>query len=146
MRRTILAACAMIAIVLAALPGRSDEPKGSDKKIAQLMHRKLESSQKVLEGLATGDFDKISKNADELIQISKEAEWKSLKTEKYELYSNDFRREADTLVKNAKEKNLDAAALTYVELTLTCVRCHKHVREVRQSSFEDLDTLRRSAD
>jgi hypothetical protein len=146
MRRTILAACIVTAIILTALPGRGDEPKGSDKKISQLMHRKLESSQKILDGLATGDFDKISKNADELIQISKEAEWKSVKTENYELYSNDFRREADTLIKNAKEKNLDAAALTYVELTLTCVRCHKHVREVRKSSFEDLDTLRRSAD
>jgi hypothetical protein len=121
-----------------AVPGQSDEPrKEPDKKIAQLMHRKLESSQKVLEGIVVNDFEKIARNAEELIEISKEAEWKVVKTETYDIYSNDFRRHAQTLVKNAKEKNVDAAALTYVELTLTCVRCHKHVRETRKTSFDE---------
>jgi isocitrate dehydrogenase kinase/phosphatase len=134
----LLAGVAALAVLLPVLPGNGDEPKGSDKKIAQLMHRKLAGSQKVLEGLAVGNFKEISDNAKDLIEISKEAEWKVLKTEKYEIYSNDFRREAENLVKNAADKNLDAAALTYVELTLTCVRCHKHVREVRETSFEEI--------
>ena len=43
------------------------------------------------------------------------------------------------VVKSAKDKNLDGAALTYVELTRTCVKCHKYVREVRQAGL-DLDT------
>ena len=136
--RRIFASGALVGMaVLCALPGHGDEPKKEpNKKVAQLMHRKLEGAQKVLEGISVSDFDKISKNADELIQVSKEAEWKVLKTEKYELYSNEFRRHADTLIKNAKEKNLDAAALTYVELTLTCVRCHKYVREARETSVD----------
>ena len=100
------------------------------------MQRKLEAAQKLLEGIALNDSAKIGKQADELLRISKEAEWKVLKTPQYEVYSNEFRRQADTLIQNAKDKNLDGAALTYVELTLTCVRCHKHVREIRQVSFE----------
>jgi hypothetical protein len=95
------------------------------------MHRKLNNAQKVLEGVAMKDFDKISAGAEELIAISKEAEWKVLKTPRYELLSDEFRRNAEALVKNAKEKNLDAAALSYVDMTLACVKCHKHVREVR---------------
>jgi hypothetical protein len=38
-------------------------------------------------------------------------------------------RSDKALIKNAEDKNLDAAALSYVDLTLTCVKCHKHLRE-----------------
>lgn len=110
---------------------RPDAPK-DDPKLNELMQGKLKHSQKVLEGIALGDFEEISKNADELISISKQAEWKVIKTPQYEMRSNEFRRTADELVKNAQAKNLDAAALSYVELTMTCVKCHKYVRAVRQ--------------
>jgi hypothetical protein len=100
-------------------------------KVARLMQRKLQRAQKVLEGVAVKDFDLITKNAQELIEISKEAQWRVLKTNAYEMYSKDFRRNAEALIANAKDQNLDAAALSYVDLTLTCVKCHKHVREER---------------
>jgi hypothetical protein len=131
--RTLLAALMAVAVVLTVsyLSGYGD-----DKKLAELMHKKLEHSEKVLEGLAVNDFKMIAKHADELIEISKEAEWKVIKTPQYEIHSSDFRRTAESLVKNAKEKNLDAAALNYVELTLTCVKCHKYVREVRMAFRE----------
>ena len=40
------------------------------------------------------------------------------------------------LVENARKKNLDAAALNYVDMTLTCVKCHNHVREIRMARFD----------
>ena len=43
----------------------------------------------------------------------------------------DFQRSADSLAQNARDKNVDAAALSYMKLTLTCVECHKYVRETR---------------
>jgi hypothetical protein len=116
------------------------EPKKLDdaiaKELSKLMKRKLENAQKVLEGIAMNDFDKIAKPADELISISKLAEWKVLKTPQYELYSNQFRRNAEDLVEKAKDKNLDGAALAYVDLTLTCVKCHKHVRDTRKVQLD----------
>ncbi len=118
------------AVLLAGLPvlrGHGDEPT----KVQLLMKRKLVQAQKVLEGVAVNDFKLIEKHADELIAISKEAEWKVIKTPKYDQYSADFRREAAALVKDAKDRNIDAAALSYVDMTLTCVKCHKYVREVR---------------
>jgi hypothetical protein len=102
-------------------------------KVAELMRKKLQQSQKVLEGLVLNDFDKIVQHADELILISKETEFKVMKTPKYELYTDEFRRNAEELVKKAKDKNIDGATLAYMELTLTCVRCHKHTREVRMT-------------
>jgi hypothetical protein len=127
-----------VLLVTMGLPGLSggDEPPKREReprKVSDLMLKKLASSQKVLEGLALNDFKKIGRHAEELIDISNQAEWRVLKTPQYELNSNEFRRIAERLVNNAKDRNLDAAALSYVELTLTCVRCHKHVREERMT-------------
>lgn len=129
----VLKCCLALLVLagLAAFSGHSGEPGKDKDKVEDLMKKKLVHSQKILEGLALNDFKAIADNADELIAISKEAEWKVLKTPQYELYSNDFRRTADTLAKYGRDKNIDGAALAYVELTLTCVKCHKHVREVR---------------
>jgi hypothetical protein len=129
----LLVATFTLCLILPWLSGRGEEPKeDKDKnKVSQLMRKKLAHSQKVLEGIATQDYKMISANAEELIAISKETEWNVLKTPRFELHSNDFRRNAEDLIKAAKEKNVDAAALAYVELTLTCVKCHKHVREIR---------------
>jgi hypothetical protein len=110
-------------------------PPKKEEQAEGLMHRKLQSAQKVLDGIATNDFEKITKHGNELVAISKEAEWKVLKTPRYELYSNEFRRGVEKMVQAAKEKNVDAAALGYVEVTLTCVRCHQHVREVRMTKL-----------
>ena len=135
--RKVTFAAVVLALLLGipTLSGHGGEPKRDDK-LHDLMQRKLAASQKVLEGIALNDFDKIGKQADELIAVSKQTEWRVLKTPQFELYSNEFRRVADNLAKNAKDKNLDGAALSYVELTLTCVKCHKHVRETRDTGAD----------
>ena len=130
MKREVFVLTALL--LFAAVPALSRPPK-EPANVSDLMKKKLKHAQKVLEGVAVKDFDLITKNAEELILISNEAEWKVLKTPRYEIYSNDFRRNAEALIKNAKDQNLDAAALSYVDLTLTCVKCHKHVREERMT-------------
>lgn len=113
--------------------GQGQEPKkGRDL----LMQQKLGHAQKVLEGVAVKDFGLIEKHADELILLSKKAEWKVLQTPQYALRSDDFRRNAEAAVKAAKDKNLDGAALAYVQMTMSCVECHKHVREVRMARLD----------
>lgn len=121
-----------LALGIPLMCGHADEPDA----VKALMKRKLENAQKVLEGVALNDFEKISKHADDLIAISKAADWKVLKSAQYDLYSNEFRRNAETLVQQAKAKSTDGTALAYVELTLTCVKCHKHVREVRMTRLD----------
>jgi hypothetical protein len=108
----------------------------AQKKAKGPMQRKLEHTQKVVEGLVTNDFRALGRHAEELIAVSKEAEWKVLKTARYELYSTDFRRQAQELADHARDKNIDGAALAYVEMTLTCVKCHKHVREIRTTRLD----------
>src|SRR5262249_23034702 len=139
-----LMAVLLVTIGFPSVTGYGEEPKTADdppKKVRDLMHKKLENSQKILEGIAINDFKLIAKHAEELIDLSKQVEWKVLKTPQYEIHSNQFRRSAETLIKDAKDKNIDAAALTYMEMKLTCVRCHKYVREERMTRL-DLDSPR----
>jgi hypothetical protein len=120
----------MLLLLLAAIPlvsGHGAEPK----KVSEIMQLKLKQAQKVLEGIAMKDFKTISKSADELLFLTKEEEWKAIHTPDYENFSNEFRRNLQELMKNAKDENIDGCALSYVDMTLTCVKCHKHVREVR---------------
>jgi hypothetical protein len=101
-------------------------------KLGKLMVAKLRSAQSLLEGLATRNFTKITRSAEELIQLSKAAEWYVFHTPRFEMHTNEFRRAAETIVQKSQEKNIDGVALAYVDMTLTCVRCHDYVREVRE--------------
>ena len=135
-RSALWAVVSAAAVVLVGSGRADDKPKPKDEpKKPTVMQRKLTHSQKVLEGLATSDFRKIDAGADGLIECLKDATWKINDTDKYLLYSNEFLRRAETLKKAAKDKNTDAAALAYVDLTLTCVRCHQHLREERISAL-----------
>lgn len=99
--------------------------------LSKLMASKLKNSQGVLEGLAMAKFDKITRCAEELIQLTKTEEWLVHKTPRYEVHSNEFRSAAETLVRKARARNLDGAALAYFDMTMSCLRCHQYVRELR---------------
>src|SRR5262245_43617922 len=129
-----LAAFGLLAGVL-ALNLNAAPPKLPKKdSVEVLMKKKLVQSQKVLEGIALNDPDLVAKHAQELLHIAKQAAFKEvLKTPLYDAYSLQFRNDAEDLIKSAKKKNIEAAALAYMDLTLTCVKCHKHVREKRMA-------------
>ena len=103
-------------------------PAGPPKKLT-VMERKLGHAQKVLEGLAKEDFDKIQTSADGLIVCVRDASWRINDTDKYLLFSDNFRRSVESLQKAAKDKKIDAAALAYVDMTLACVKCHRYLRD-----------------
>jgi hypothetical protein len=119
-------------VVAAALTGAEDvAARQPQPKTPSVMQRKLSHAQKMLEGLALNDFPKITAATAGLKECAREASWMVVKTEKYAVYSNDFVRQLDRMDEAAKKKNTDAAALAYVEITLTCVKCHQYVREER---------------
>jgi hypothetical protein len=119
-------------LCLAVSGSANKEPEG----VRELMQKKLHYAQKVLEGIAQNDFKSISRSAEELMLISKTTSWKVYKTPRYQLYTNQFQRSIQDLQEGAEQKNIDKAALAYVDMTLTCVKCHKHVREVRMGRLE----------
>lgn len=101
-------------------------------QVSDFMRLKLDHAQKVLEGIVLEDFDLIRKHSQQLSLVSQASNWQVLQTEEYLQHSGEFRRAADAVTKAAKEKNLDGAALSYMEMTMKCVNCHKYVRDTRQ--------------
>jgi hypothetical protein len=99
------------------------------KKESSIMERKLFAAQKLLAALAQNDFAAIKENAEVLNDLSKQAAWKMIETPRYEQYSDEFQRLTLRMANQAREKNLDGAALSYVDMTLVCIKCHQHVRE-----------------
>lgn len=113
-------------------PAKAGDPPARQRSdLDKLMQQKLLRAQKVLEGIAQNDPTIIKQGAQDLLTLSKTAEFRVLKTPQYDLHSNEFRRSLEDVVKGANDRNIDAATLAYMDMVLACVRCHKHVREVR---------------
>ncbi|MFM7108988.1 MAG: hypothetical protein ACKOZU_10420 [Planctomycetaceae bacterium] len=99
---------------------------------AGFMRAKLAHSATVLEGLSLEDYDLIGKGAQQLELVSQDASWQVLQTEDYARHSEAFRRACDGLRRAAREKNLDAAVLCWMDVTMKCVQCHRYVRDVER--------------
>ena len=110
----------------------ADKDKPTAKKIAMqaFMRKKLEASQSVLEGLALEDFDLIAKGARQLKTTSAAAEFLVIHDPVYSEHADEFRRIIDKMARAAKERRIDGATLAYVDMTMSCVECHKYVRNV----------------
>jgi hypothetical protein len=112
-----------------AVPSSSQDKK-KKREPDPLMAQKLKESQALLEGLALNDMAKVQASAEELLRISKAAQFRKARNSgKYEFHANSFQRSAETVIEKAKAKNLDGATLAYLDMTMTCVRCHQHTRE-----------------
>ncbi len=98
-----------------------------------LMRKKLDHAQSVLEGIALSDFDMIAGNATKLSALSNEGAWRAYDTPEYVEQSALFRRTVEKLRKAAREGNLDAATLAYTKMTFSCVECHKYLRDRKLS-------------
>src|SRR5262249_49899303 len=141
MKKVIVLGAVALVLGIALLCGRGDGqpaqpnrlPPKITREMAELMNKKLEHAKQILEGVARNDFDRIADHANDLIALSNREEWMVLKTPTYELFSNTFRRSAEDLIRHAKAKNGDATSLAYIDLTMSCVKCHRYVREVRDA-------------
>lgn len=110
----------------------ANEVKPND--VSGPMQLKLRYAQKVLEGLAIEDFDQVAKNAQMLGLLAQDENWQVYQTPEYRQHSADFQRRADELAKAAKGKNIDGAAIKYLELTMCCVNCHKYTRDIQSKA------------
>jgi cytochrome c556 len=118
----------LLALVLTVSLAATLAQSRRNRAVKEFMRDKLELSQRVLEGLATEDYDLIVARGTRLSAMTKEADWRWFENPDYEQQSLIFRRQVDSLVKAGKDKNLDAATLAYVRMTMSCVDCHKLVR------------------
>ncbi len=135
-RIVLIVPMVLTALVMCSADGWPQEKKAppkNEERVA-IMKKKLTQAQKLLEGLALQDFDKLRSAANELASLRLQVAWMDEKTAEYERFSLDFQRNLESAQRAATEKNIDAAALAYIEMTMTCVKCHKHVKEQNNKS------------
>lgn len=104
-----------------------------EDKLDKFMRAKLYHSEKTLEGLATEDFTLIAKHSQAMSLLCQDEMWSVLRTPEYDQRSNEFRRSVDAITNAAREKDLDAATLAYVDTTMKCVSCHKYIRKEKSN-------------
>jgi hypothetical protein len=95
-----------------------------DKALAAFMRAKLVHSEKTLEGLATEDYALIAMSL-----LCQDEKWSVVRTMEYDKRSEEFRRSVDAITAAAREKDLDAATLAYLDATMKCISCHKYIRK-----------------
>ena len=139
--RWLAVACVAVGLgwlgVFAHLAGQVEPARAqpAPNEVADVMALKLKHAERVLEAVALADFDIMAKESQALSLLSQEATFNVLMTAEYAPQSLEFRRAADALTRAAKAKNIDAAALAYMDMTMKCVNCHKYVRDVRMASL-----------
>lgn len=119
-------AAAAIAIAVTATLGASQ-----DSSLEMIMQRKLDHAHAILEALIMEDYETLEESAATLVELSNEAGWYVLQTPEYTQRSTAFQVAASAIESSAKERNLEGAALGYVDMTLKCVQCHELLRGTR---------------
>ena len=121
---------AVIAIVFSSAAILAQQDAERELKRKQFwMQKKLDYSQKILSGLATEDFKAIHENATAMGKLNILERFFHAKTKEYQTQLKIFGYANQELVRLADEKNIDGAALAYMQLTMSCVNCHKLLRK-----------------
>lgn len=107
---------------------RRDEQKRIERRDA--MRAKLMYSQNVVEGLSTKNFKLVAEAAKEIEQIMRGDAWQPKDSPEYERLNGELRMAADRLQTSANKGDLEASALRYFDLTLSCIDCHEYLRSV----------------
>lgn len=129
MNRPLVAGASVL--VLIGLMGQGGHSAPPDKLISAFMQMKLDHAQETLEAIALNDFEGISRHAQKLSLLALDEQWMVIQTPEYRMHSDDFKRHCDAMAQSAKQENLDGATLAYMQMTMSCVNCHKYTRDVR---------------
>jgi cytochrome c556 len=122
----LIAMLAAIAVFVAAVrvagAAENEEP-------SFWMKKKMEYSEKILAGLAKADFEAIEKNARSMNSLSQIESWVRAGTPAYKAQLATFRSANKSLIRMAQEEDVDGATLAFMQLTQSCVQCHKLIRD-----------------
>lgn len=98
-------------------------------ELSKFMRQKLSTSNGILEGLVTDDLKKVDEGAEKLLEMSDAERWRASNDMMYMHHSREFRRRVETMQDKAKKKSTDGVALAWIDVTMSCIRCHEWVRD-----------------
>ena len=131
MRRFLIVIFALsvsLAVTPTHRPSRAEERQPADESNTW-MKKKLEFSQNILSGLTEGNHEKIATNATAMNYMNYLEKWVKADKPEYKRQLSYFELANRELLKSARDKNIEGATLAYNQLTISCVQCHKVVRD-----------------
>ncbi len=108
--------------------GSAAQEKPDAKAASVWMKQKLVNSEKILEGLTSGDLDLVARHASAMKALNMVEGFVRRDPPAYRTQLHLFQFSLDELVQNAQQGNLDGATLAFTQMTISCVNCHKHLR------------------
>ena len=133
----IIAALAISAVTSRGHDARAQRPEGKgDNKVqdpkdkaSAWMKYKLAASQKILEGMTRADYAMIEKHAAAMQNVGYLEEWGRADVPGYASHLHAFKHANRDLVLAAQAKNLDGVTIAYSQLTISCMQCHRFIRD-----------------
>lgn len=119
----------MMALSIALVWLATSQTERVMKPSQEIMWKKLDLAHDSLDAIALDDFEALEAYADDLSSLSLSGGLGSPDTESYGHLSREFREAAQALRRAARERDTEAAALAYVDLTLRCLGCHRALGE-----------------
>lgn len=123
MRHFITLIACVICVGLVNLPAAAEKKTPPEVD----MSKKLEYSKNILDGLVREDFDRILASAKSLNKLA-ERKWLENESAEYRTQNQVFWFLTGTLTMAAEQKNIDGATLSYLQITQSCINCHKLIR------------------
>jgi hypothetical protein len=102
-----------------------DEP---ERILSRFMRQKLQASTLILEGLCTEDLERIQQGTETLLKMSNEEKWRVSNDVMYRRYSREFVSAVEELKKEAEDGDMDGTSMSWVNVTMKCLKCHEWVR------------------
>ena len=99
-----------------------------EREVGQLMKAKTGYAHRLLDAVVVEDFDVMRDQAFRLKAVAETADWRSSELPGLVRETEAFIRATDRLHRAASDEDGDAAALAYMDVTLRCVHCHRHLR------------------
>jgi len=122
-------ACFLLFSLATVPPVNGQDAGGKNRPTSFWMQKKLEYSKNILAGITTADFDKIVENAQSMRRLSTIEGFIRGQTSGYRTQLQIFEEAADEIIRQGQKDNVDGAALAFTQLTVSCVNCHKQLRE-----------------
>jgi hypothetical protein len=109
----------------------SDEQPGATKNNSSSvwMKVKLKSAENILRGLTLGDFDLIEENARRMNNFGRLEKLVHSRDAEYQTQLKFLEHANQELMRQSKKKNLDGATLAFVQMTTSCINCHRALRD-----------------
>jgi hypothetical protein len=118
-------ALALTLLFIPSLQSTTQDP------VETLMKAKAGYAHRLLDAVVLGQLETVRDQAFRLKAVAETEDWNVMKTPDYVRESEAFIRAADRLQQSAASRSPEAAALAYVEVTLSCVRCHQYINGQR---------------